>query len=125
MIEMKTVKKILERHGIKNPLTDMKTGDHYTVEASGTMDLTIEKIGENRISVAHYYTQMGDLMSDPEIVFRINTHGKWTPIRYTQHPSIHQHDENGLPQIQSFVKQWSRNLKKQGLIQAAQNGGEI
>ena len=28
-----------------------------------------EQVGENQLSIAHYYEQNGDLMADPEIVF--------------------------------------------------------
>lgn len=33
------------------------------------MPVVIEQVGENQISIAHYYEQNGDLMADPEIVF--------------------------------------------------------
>jgi hypothetical protein len=108
---VEAVKELLREQG--TTAQDMEIGEHYEIEASGSMDLTIEKIGENRVSVAHHYTQHGDIMSDPEIVFKIQDND-WIPVRYTQHPNIHQHSENGLPSVQEFAEQWSRNLKKQG-----------
>ena len=36
------------------------------------MPLKIESIGDNEISIAHYYRQNGDSMSDPEMTFRID-----------------------------------------------------
>ena len=33
------------------------------------MPVVIEQVGENQISIAHYYEQNGDLMADPEIIF--------------------------------------------------------
>ena len=33
------------------------------------MPVVVEQVGENQISIAHYYEQNGDLMADPEIVF--------------------------------------------------------
>ena len=33
------------------------------------MPVVVEQVGKNRISIAHYYEQNGDLMADPEIVF--------------------------------------------------------
>jgi hypothetical protein len=42
------------------------------------MPLVIEKIAPGRISVAHYYTQMGDLMADPDIVFKVEN-SEWVP----------------------------------------------
>ena len=110
---MKTVKKILESHGIEAP-DDMELGEHYQIEGQG-MDLTIEKIGENRLSVAHYYKQRGDLMRDPEIVFN-TSNDNWTPVEYTQHPHIYQRDRDGLPEVAEFAQQWSDNLEKQGYL---------
>jgi hypothetical protein len=108
---VEAAKEILREQG--TTAEEMEIGEHHQIGVPGLMDLTIEKIGENRVSVAHYYTQHGDIMSDPEIVFKIQD-SEWTPIRYTQHPNIHRHDENGLPSVQKFAEQWSRNLKKQG-----------
>ena len=99
-------------------MEEMKVGDYHDLEVPGMMQLTIEKIGENRVSVAHHRTQHGDLMSNPEIVFKIQDN-RWIPIRYTQHPGIHRHDENGLHSAKENAKQWSRNLQQQGFIEAA------
>ena len=33
------------------------------------MPVVVEQVGENQLSIAHYYEQNGDLMADPEIVF--------------------------------------------------------
>lgn len=33
------------------------------------MPVVVERVGENQISIAHYYEQNDDLMADPEIVF--------------------------------------------------------
>jgi hypothetical protein len=62
---------------------------------------------------------MRDRMSDPEIVFRINDDGSWTPIEYTQHPHIYQHSECGVPGVSEFVVQWDRTLRRQGFVEAA------
>jgi hypothetical protein len=119
---MDAVHTILQAHGYESA-ADMPVGEPVRVELGGPaqMPLVIEKIGEDRLSVAHYYTQMGDLMSDPEIVFHIDN-GEWTPVRYTQHPHIHQHDEDGLPDVAAFAADWSRNLKQQGYVEAAEGG---
>ena len=116
---MNAVKKILAAMGYQTA-QEMSVEDSVTIEVPEMMDLVIEKISENRLSVAHYYTQNGDLMSDPEIVFRIDG-GRWIPVRYTQHPFIEQHNENGLD-LSGFLKQWNRNLTAQGYVTAA--GGD-
>jgi len=125
---MKTAKQILDLYNIQNPVQDMELGEHYEISADQTsadMDLTIEKIRDNEISVAHYHQQRGDLMRDPEIVYRIEDNGEWTPIEYRQDPGIYQRDETGLNDVEDFAETWSENLKNQGFLQAAQQkGGE-
>lgn len=113
MIELDAIKEILQKEGYDSP-ADMAVGDQVEIEVDGYMPLTIEKIEDSKLSVAHYYTQRGDLMSDPEIVFRIDNDGEWTPVRYTQHPRHHQYNENGLPSVDAFVNTWDRKLRKQG-----------
>lgn len=95
----------------------MAVNESVSIEVHGHEELIIEKVGPNRVSVAHYYVQRGDLMSDPEIVFRIDN-GIWLPIRYTQHPDVHQYVPNGLT-LTEFVNRWSRNLQRQGFVEAA------
>ncbi len=116
---MGSIKQILRIHGYQT-VEEMEVGDHITVEASGFMDLVIEKIGDHRISVGHYYEQHGDLLSDPEIVFKIQG-SEWIPVRYTQHPHIHRHNEHGLPQAMEFAKSWDLNLKRQGFAESGDN----
>lgn len=100
----------------------MDVEETYTIENDGYMDLVIEKIGESRLSVAHYYTQYDDLMSDPEIVFEVED-DELVPVRYTQHPHVHQYDETGLGRsVQDFCMQWRQNLEKQGFVEAARGG---
>lgn len=114
---MQAVKEILAAHGFDNA-DAMTVEDHIEVAVDGFMPLVIEKLAEDRVSVAHYYTQMGDLMSDPEIVFRVEG-SEWVPVEYTQHPHIYQHNESGLPGAADFANAWSRKLKRQGFVEAA------
>jgi len=120
---METVRDIIHAHG--HPSVDvMGVGDHIEIERANDamMPLVIEKIGEHRLSVAHYYTQMGDLMADPEIVFTINGE-TWVPVRYVQHPHTEQSEPDGLA-MDGFVTQWNRNLREQGYVTAAQGGSQ-
>ena len=79
---------------MKNRITKMaqardidltQAGAHFKVKSPGFMDLCIENIGRNCISVTHYYEQNGDLCQDPEIVFHVSPihHGDWYPIEWT------------------------------------------
>lgn len=114
---MDTVQEILAQFGIQS-IDQMDINESYTVEVSGYDDLTIEKVGEKEVSVAHHYVQRCDLMCDPEVVFRVEN-GDWIPIEYTEHPRIYQRDENGL-QLNGFLKRWDRNLRQQGFLKAVQ-----
>lgn len=119
---MKAVIKAITTETQCPPITDWTPGDNLTVSVESFDDLVIEKVGPQRVSVAHYYTQNGDLMSDPEIVFitpAADEDDGWTPVRYTQHPHIHVHNSNGLTDLNSFIKRWCGNLREQGFVTAA------
>lgn len=45
------------------------------------MDRTLEKIAEEKLSVAHCFRGDGDMMRDPEVVFE-ETDSDWTPNRF-------------------------------------------
>jgi hypothetical protein len=113
---MDAAKDILSRLSIES-VEEMAVNESHTIVVEGFEELTIEKIGPNRVSVAHHYVQRGDLMYDPEIVFHIDN-GVWRPVRYTQHPHIHQHNPDGI-ELDGFVEQWSENLRLQGFVEAA------
>jgi hypothetical protein len=114
---MEAIKQIIECLGYES-VDEMEVEDHHTISVEGYMDLVIEKIREDRLSVAHYYTQNGDLMSDPEIVFDVSR-GRWTAVRYTQHPFLHEYDPTGLPDVEAFSSTWSSNLRNQGFVDEA------
>jgi len=134
---VESVREILSAHGYDN-VNDLDMNDPVEVDPGGETDmpLTIEKVYEDgdtaRVSVAHYYTQRGDLMSDPEVVFDINTDAGdsegWTPVRYVQHPYIEQYDEDGLGNdVRAFVNEWDSNLRRDGYVNAAhgsERGGD-
>lgn len=113
---MNTIKRIIQIAGYDG-VDDLGVNELITIENEPFMDLHIEKLGDDRLSVAHYYTQRGDLMSDPEIVFDVSG-DEWVPIEYTQHgvPGMHQHNPDGLDDIGGFVDDWSERLDKQGHV---------
>lgn len=114
---MDAITEILAQFGIES-VGQMEYNEGYTVEVPGYNDLTIEKVGDRQLSVAHHYVQRCDLMCDPEVVFRIEN-GNWVPIEYTQHPSIYKRDETGL-QLDGFVECWNRNIRQQGFVDAVE-----
>ena len=120
MSTIDAIYEILEQKGTAPE--KMAIEETYTIKRDGFEDLIIEKIADDRISVGQYYTQNRDLMSDPEIVFKITDSGL-VPIRYTHHPYVHQTDRSGLA-ITDFLQTWEKNLRRQGFVEAAQAGGE-
>lgn len=113
---MQVINEILAQLGIES-VAEMDVNESYTLEVEGHNDLTIEKIGPQRLSVAHHYVQRGDLMCDPEVVFEIED-GLWTPIEYTQHPRVYERDESGL-NLSEFLSRWEQNIRRQGFVEAA------
>jgi hypothetical protein len=117
-MEIDTIQAILEHHGY-NSVSDIPVGEHIKLHVEGHEDLVIEKTGHDIISVAQYYTQMGDLMADPDIVFRV-IGDDWIPIEYTHHGlGKYNYSESGLPHLNGFIQTWDRALKRQGFIEAA------
>lgn len=113
------MKTIIEILGVfDTDITEMAINESFRIERSGFNDLIIEKVGDDRLSVAQVYTQRGDLMRDPEIVFDLSD-GEWTAVEYQHDPVEYQHDESGLPDVQRFAGTWNTNLRKQGFVAAA------
>lgn len=113
---MEAVKAILKEKGYSS-VSEMDINESVNIEMDGFTDLYIEKTGESQLSVAHYYTQRGDLMADPEIVFDVDE--DWTPIEFIQHPNIHHANKDGLSEVADFAGQWSSNLVDQGFVEKA------
>ncbi len=86
-------------------------------KSQGFEDLVIEKIGENEYSIAHYYSQNGDAMRDPEITFRIEHEGI-KPLSFLQ-DNLGQFYEtdNVSPEmvadLKEFMSDWFDNLNEQ------------
>lgn len=113
---MDAISEILDALGVPS-VSEMNINESYTITADGFEDLVIERIAEDRLSVGQFYQQRGDIMSDPEVVFVVDD-GEWRPVRYTQHPLAHQHDEAGID-LDGFLSTWDRNLRNQGFVAAA------
>jgi hypothetical protein len=114
---MQTVLDILDELGIES-VDEMKVNESHTISQEVFMDLTIEKVAEDRLSVMHSFTQNKDLMRDPEIVFDV-AGNEWTPVVYQQSPNLYREDEDGLPDVGAFADTWDTTLRKQGFVEAA------
>jgi hypothetical protein len=81
---MQTVSK--RAAAILNTLTaDMEVGQSRQIGAKGDtyMPVHVGRLTENRFSVAHYFEQNGDLMSDPDIEYHRFETGDWAPVNHT------------------------------------------
>lgn len=116
---METIKQIIQAAGYDD-VAELDVNELIEVENEPFMDISVEKLADDRLSVAHYYTQRGDLMSDPEIVFDVSE-AEWVPIEYTQHgfPQVHHHNPDGLDDVAGFVDDWDENIDEQGFVENA------
>jgi hypothetical protein len=104
------------------------TDFHLRIENPPYLPLVIERHGDE-VSVAHYFTQNGDAMRDPEMTFRLPD---WTPTSITQDPLGHYACIGDWPEgsrqrarlvadLTSFAGAWARNIQAQGFA----CGGEV
>lgn len=72
--------------GLDNPCVSDRGSSRKIGESGGTyMPVSVERLGRDLFSVAHYGEQNGDLMSDPEMTFWRDRNGEWYPVSITQH----------------------------------------
>lgn len=93
---------------------------YMKLKSDGFEDLVLENIGGGEYSIAHYYTQNGKAMRDPEITFMVDT--KVNAI----HPTSFLQDDDGIfyetetapparvKDLKQFMLQWFTNIKNQG-----------
>lgn len=91
---------------------------HKKLFCDGYMDLVIEYLPDNHISLCHYGEQHGDAMRDPEVVFRLDREHK------TAQPMYFRNDYLGIEQevpegyrsksLDSFCDTWFKNIHNQG-----------
>jgi len=109
-----------------------RVGDHNKHETPAFMAVSVEVIDRTRdgsliVSVAHYFTQNGDLMADPEMTFLYTTaDGKAYPLSFRQDSTgtywvgAWQADDGRWmlrPRMQRdhaiFAATWLRNIREQ------------
>lgn len=86
----------------------------------GFDELVLETIGENEYSIAHYYTQNGDRMRDPEITFMVDDTAQCIYVlSYTQdnmgiYYESEDRTEEQIEELMEFFNQWLTNIRDQG-----------
>ncbi len=105
--------------------------DYLRIENNPYLPLVVEKLdGQSLISLCHYGVQNGDLMRDPEVVFKIEKETA-KPVYYRndyagfEHATIEEQfgDVPVKPGLQksldSFCRMWWKNIKEQGFFEVA------
>jgi hypothetical protein len=77
--------RILDRMtaGLADPSGEGQSARTYNRAPDVYMPLVVERIGQNRYSVAHYFEQNGDRVPDPDIEFVRDAEGRWYPAAAT------------------------------------------
>jgi hypothetical protein len=99
---------------------------YMKLRAPGFMDLVIEKVWDNRISLSHYYEQNGDLMADPDMELIVD-HEKETlkaatfqqdniGIYQSAYEGDELKDDYLAGELDHFLDQWLSNISIQGHI---------
>ncbi|MEG0944671.1 MAG: DEAD/DEAH box helicase family protein, partial [Angelakisella sp.] len=93
---------------------------HMKLKSGAFEDLVIENIGGGEYSIAHYYTQNGDAMRDPEITFTVDkADNSIHPTSFLQDDMGVFYETQSAPQakvrdLEQFMSQWFTNIKNQG-----------
>ena len=105
-------------------------GDYTSLlfESKGYEPLLISKVGDEYVSIMHYYEQNGDRMSDPDIVVRVDYENKIVSAASYEMSSLGLYreyidfyddkiiDANGQKETNSFLSQWFKNIEQQNYI---------
>lgn len=99
---------------------------YMKLNAPGFMDLIIEQLGDNRISLSHYYIQNGDLMADPDMEIIVDHENQTLTAATFQQDNMgiyHESyrgeklvDEDLEGELNEFLKDWLQNISAQGHI---------
>ena len=107
-------------------LAEFESGEfHVKVKPESYMALHIERHGD-RVMVAHYFEQNGDLVPDPDIEFWIGPDGEWYAVAMQNALGSYfkalvfadgkpvSHYPRTAKDISSFSNLWARNINSQG-----------
>lgn len=134
----KTVTKLLKSAGVS--LDEFEPGSALRIEdESETFEpLIIERLTENRWSVAHYYVEYGDSCADPDVefygiirdgqlmLFPFAIQNSWGYKNYAKFENgfdkAPSHlDYSGQADLSSFCAIWAQNIARQGWYKRAAN----
>jgi hypothetical protein len=130
-----TIEKLMRMHGLSAQFAQAQANGeefHLKVEpqAEALMPLVVEVVYHptaSRVSVLHYFKQMGDTMYDPEVVFEVKD-GRWRAVEFTQHSlGVYEDFSNtDTPNsLHAFCRQWARNLNAQGYLEPERDASSL
>lgn len=106
----------------------LEVGDARRIDVSGGvyMVVHVDRLSDRTFSVAHYFSQNGDLVADPDGVFLRGEGGEWLPVslqlctgHYTAALELDANDkptgvrQRALRELVSFGRMWLRNIAQQ------------
>jgi hypothetical protein len=106
---------------------DLQVGEARVIDNTdgAYMPVHVDRLTERLYSLAHYYTQNGDRVCDPDGVF-LKTDAGWLPVtlqlctgHYTEAIEVDDHDRptgyrpRALRELLSFATMWLRNISQQ------------
>ncbi len=125
MIREQRIYKKLEQLGI----LDVK--EHVKVENGSYMPLSIDRLGENRLAIAHNFIQNGDVMADPDMEVMLYPESRMAEALTFQNSAlgtyqeVYAFDGQGKKigvrprlkkELNAFLEQWLINLVAQGFM---------
>ncbi len=130
------MKAIITELAAKHGLSLTEPGAWLRLEMPHFDRLVIEGLGQNRVSVAHYYEQNGDLVPDPDVTFIVTPGGAWLAAEF-QNALFH-----GLYAVQGadgsiavktaaqadcadFCETWAENIRGQGWLEHGQRTDDV
>lgn len=112
-----------EHGGLENFLANQEPG-YLRLKSEGCMDLSIDRLGPDRIAMAHNFIQNGDLMADPdmEIIIDMPSRTAFGMTYQLDSLGVYQNVVDGAGHINadlrlelsSFLQKWLTTLEHQG-----------
>ena len=108
---------------------EIVSGEYRSLEmqaGESMMPLHVQWIAEDAVAVSHTYEQMGDLMYDPEMTFRIDREaGTLEPLTFQQdnlgifqnvYPEPGKYSPKLRSELSEFTQDWFNNISQQGYV---------
>ncbi|NHN34812.1 DUF1249 domain-containing protein [Paenibacillus agricola] len=102
---------------------------YIKLHAPGYMDLIVEFIGINTLSMTHYFSMNGDLVQDPEMVILVDLNLSMVEALSFQNMYVYQEVYENLERTlvytqrkaaqNMFLTEWLKNLRDQGYFLSA------